>query len=122
MFLGFARVVDTSLAAASVADTEASAVVAQAAVALAVAALADAVASGASAVAQVAVVWGPVVAALVDAVALVVAAASAVVAGLERCSPVWGCCLFQAGLHRHHSLNRIGRRRREVLRIRYKSS
>ena len=116
MFLGFAQAVDTSLAAASVADTEASAVVAQAAVAQAVAALADAVASGASAVAQVAVVWGPAVAALADV------AASAAVAGLERCSPVWGCCLFQAGLHRHHSLNRIGRRRREVLRIRYKSS
>ena len=117
MFLDFARVVDTSLAAASVADTEASVVVA-----LAAAALADAVASGVSAVAQVAVVWGPVVAALADAAAQVVAAASAAVAGLERCSPVWGCCLFQAGLHRHRSLNRIGRRRREVLRIRYKSS
>ena len=110
MFLGFARVVDTSLAAASVADTEAMAVVA-----LAVAALADAVATGASAVvAQVAVAQA--VAALADA------AASAAVAGLERCSPVWGCCLFQAGLHRHRSLNRIGRRRREVLHIRYKSS
>ena len=118
MFLGFARAVDTSLAAASVADTEASAVVAQA-----VAALVDAVASGVSAVAQVAVVWGPAVAALADAAALVVAAASAAVAGLERYSPQgWGCCLFQAGLHRHHSLNRIGRRRREVLRIRYKFS
>ncbi len=122
MFLGFAQAVDASLAAASVADTEASAVVALAAVAQAVAALADAVASVASAVAQVAVVWGPAVAALADVAALVVAAASAAVAGLERCSPVWGCCLFQVGLHRHRSLNRIGRRRREVLRIRYKSS
>ncbi len=111
MFLGFAQAVDMSLAAALVADTEAMAVVA-----LAVAALVDAVASGASAVVAQAV------AALADVAALVVAAASAAVAGLERCSPVWGCCLFQAGLHRHHSLNRIGRRRREVLRIRYKSS
>lgn len=116
MFLGFAQAVDTSLAAAaSVADTEALVAVEQAVVALAVAALADAVASGASAVAQVAVV-------ALAVVALADAAASAAVAGLERCSPVWGCCLFQAGLHRHHSLNRIGRRRREVLRIRYKSS
>ena len=121
MFLGFAQAVDTSLAAAaSVADTEASAVVALTAVAQAVAALADAVASGASAVvAQAAVVLAVV--ALADAAASVAVAPPAV-AGLERCSPVWGCCLFQAGLHRHHSLNRIGRRRREVLRIRYKSS
>ena len=121
MFLDFALAVDTSLvAAASVADTEASAVVAQA-----VAALADAVASVASAVAQVAVVWGPAVAALADVAALVVAVqvvAVQVAVLRARCSPVWGCCLFQTGLHRHHSLNRIGRRRREVLRIRYKSS
>lgn len=118
MFLGFARVVDTSLAAAaSVADTEASAVVALAAVAQAVAALVDAAASGASAVVA------QTVAALADVAALVVAAASAAVAGLERCSPLGvGCSLFQVGAHRHRSLNRIGRRRREVLRIRYKSS
>ena len=120
MFLGFAQAADTSLVAASVADTGASAVVAQAAVAQAVAALADAAASGASAVVAQAVVTQAVAA--LAAVAALVAAASAAVAGLERCSPVWGCCLFQAGLHRHHSLNRIGRRRREVLRIRYKSS
>ena len=111
MFLGFAQAVDTSLAAAaSVADTEASAVVPVADASVAVAAT------------EASAVVAQAVAALADAAVQVVAAASAAVAGLERCSPVWGCCLFRAGLHRHHSLNRIGRRRREVLRIRYKSS